>query len=106
MTLGVQSVVRGRRAVSHGRRAGHRLSSRFRRHVRVRPYFRSAGTVAIAIAAIAIVAIFLYGSRFGRHLYAVGGNVKAAKLSGINTTATLLTAYASSALLASIEACC
>jgi ribose transport system permease protein len=60
-------------------------------------------TVAIAIVAIAIVAVFLYGTRFGRHLYAVGGNVKAAKLSGINTTATLLIAYAASALLASID---
>jgi ribose transport system permease protein len=60
-------------------------------------------TVAIAIAAIAVVAIFLYGTRFGRHVYAVGGNVKAAKLSGINTTATLLIAYAASALLASID---
>ena len=60
-------------------------------------------TVAIATVAIAVVAIFLYGTRFGRHLYAVGGNVKAAKLSGINTTATLLIAYAASALLASID---
>jgi ribose transport system permease protein len=59
--------------------------------------------VAIAIVAIAVVAIFLYGTGFGRHVYAVGGNVKAAKLSGINTTATLLIAYASSALLASID---
>jgi ribose transport system permease protein len=60
-------------------------------------------TVAIAVVAIAVIAIFLYGTRFGRHLYAVGGNVKAAKLSGINTTATLLIAYAASALLASID---
>lgn len=60
-------------------------------------------TVAIAIVAIAVVAIFLYGTRFGRHLYAVGGNVKAAKLSGINTAATLLIAYAASAVLASID---
>jgi ribose transport system permease protein len=59
--------------------------------------------VAIAVIAITTVAIFLYGTRFGRHLYAVGGNVKAAKLSGINTTATLLIAYALSALLASID---
>lgn len=60
-------------------------------------------TVAIAIVAIAVITIFLYGTRFGRHLYAVGGNVKAAKLSGINTTATLLIAYAASGLFASID---
>jgi ribose transport system permease protein len=58
--------------------------------------------VAVAVATIAIVTAFLYGTRFGRHLYAVGGNVKAAKLSGINTTRTLLIAYGASALLASL----
>jgi ribose transport system permease protein len=58
--------------------------------------------VGIAVLAITVVAIFLYGTRFGRHLYAVGGNIKAARLSGINTTVTLLTAYAASALLASL----
>ena len=58
--------------------------------------------VAIASIAIIVVAAFLYGSRFGRHLYAVGGNVKAAKLSGIDTSATLLIAYGASALLASM----
>ena len=58
--------------------------------------------VAVAVVAIVIVAIFLYGTRFGRHVYAVGGNVKAAKLSGVNTTRTLLIAYGASALLASL----
>ncbi len=58
--------------------------------------------VAVAVVAIIIVAVFLYGTRFGRHVYAVGGNVKAAKLSGINTTRTLLIAYGASALLASL----
>jgi ribose transport system permease protein len=58
--------------------------------------------VAVAIAAIVVVAVFLYGTKFGRHVYAVGGNVKAARLSGINTTATLLVAYGASTLLASL----
>lgn len=38
----------------------------------------------------------------GNHLLAVGGNVKAASLSGINTRRTLLLAYLGSALLASV----
>jgi ribose transport system permease protein len=58
--------------------------------------------VAVAIAAILVVAVFLYGTKYGRYVYAVGGNVKAAKLSGINTTAALLLAYSSSALLAAL----
>jgi len=37
--------------------------------------------------------IILYRTPFGRHFYAVGGNVKAAALSGINTRATLFWTY-------------
>ena len=58
--------------------------------------------VAVAIAAILVVAVLLYGTKYGRYVYAVGGNVKAAKLSGINTTGALLLAYSSSALLAAL----
>jgi ribose transport system permease protein len=93
----------GGRAVSYRRRACDRLSACFRRHFGFSRIFGIPVTVATAITAIAVAASFLYGTRFGRHLYAVGGNVKAAKLSGINTTATLLIAYGASALLASID---
>lgn len=37
--------------------------------------------------------VFLYRTPFGRHFYAVGGNIKAAALSGINTRATLFWTY-------------
>ncbi|MCW2977305.1 MAG: rbsC [Actinomycetia bacterium] len=47
-----------------------------------------------------MLAVFLVGfcvlrwTYFGRDVYAVGGNIDAARLSGINTTATLVAAYA------------
>lgn len=46
--------------------------------------------------------IFLYRTRFGRYFYAVGGNIKAAELSGINTRITLLTTYILCAALSAL----
>lgn len=41
-------------------------------------------------------------SVFGRHLYAMGGNIKAARLSGINTNKLMFTVYVISGLMATI----
>jgi ribose transport system permease protein len=102
MTLGVQSVGAGAALFLTG---GVPVTGFPRAFGDTFGFGRAMGVpvpVAIAILAIVLVAVFLYGTRFGRHLYAVGGNAKAAKLSGINTTRTLLIAYGASALLASV----
>jgi ribose transport system permease protein len=44
--------------------------------------------------------VFLHHSRFGRYLFAIGSNMEAARLSGINTTGMLYIAYTLSALCA------
>ncbi len=49
--------------------------------------------VLIAIALIAVLHVVVNWTRLGRHFYAVGGNIKAAALSGINTGRTLFLAY-------------
>ena len=58
------------------------------------------------IYAAAIIAIILYlvlnRTPFGRHFYAVGGNIKAASLSGISTRATLFWTYVLCAVMAAI----
>ena len=101
MTLGIQSW-RGHRVVPHGRRASNRLSARPRRHVRFRsPVRRASAGGHSGLRNHRRRSIPLRKS-LGRHLYAVGGNVKAAKLSGIDTSATLLIAYGARALLASM----
>lgn len=46
--------------------------------------------------------LFVNWTRQGRYFYAVGGNVKAARLSGINTRVTLFVTYVLCALLTSI----
>jgi len=47
----------------------------------------------VTAAMIVIMYLLLNWTRFGRHIYAVGGNIKASRLSGINTTWTLFMAY-------------
>ena len=53
--------------------------------------------VVVAIPAY----IFLHQSRFGRYLFAIGSNMEAARLSGVNTTRMIYIAYILSAVCAS-----
>ena len=47
--------------------------------------------------------VFLYWTPQGRYFYAVGGNVKAAALSGVNTTGTLFVTYVLCAFFAAVS---
>ncbi len=58
--------------------------------------------VLVAILAIAVMWLMMNRTRIGARIYAVGGNIKAANLSGINTKRTLFLAYVICALLASL----
>ena len=60
--------------------------------------------VPVVIAAVVLVASYLIlrYTRFGRHIYAVGGNEEAARLSGIRIDRVKLAAYAVSGLCAGI----
>ena len=60
--------------------------------------------VPVLIAALAAIVVWVLMNRMrtGARLYAVGGNIKAANLSGINTRRTLFLAYVICALLASV----
>jgi len=62
-----------------------------------------------AVLALLGIIFIIYGyftqnTIWGRHLYAMGGNQKAARLSGINTKRMLFFAYANNGLLASVAA--
>ncbi len=59
-------------------------------------------TIWIAIVLFLIFNFLLSRTRTGRYIYAVGSNIEAAKLSGVNTNATVLTVYIVSALCASV----
>ncbi|MEM1130758.1 MAG: ABC transporter permease [Pseudomonadota bacterium] len=56
--------------------------------------------VWVALLIIVALWIYLYATPQGRYFYAVGGNQKAAKLSGINVKGTLIRAYVLCAALA------
>jgi ribose transport system permease protein len=52
-----------------------------------------AAPVIVTIVLIVVMYVLLNWTRMGRYLYAIGGNVKAATLSGINTRLYLFLAY-------------
>lgn len=68
----------------------------------------SIGPIPVAFAAIILVYvifhIMLTNTSFGRHIYAVGGNVAAARLSGINVDKVLVMVYTISGLMAGLAA--
>jgi ribose transport system permease protein len=60
----------------------------------------------IFLACVAVTAVILSRLRLGRHLYAVGGNAEAARLSGVPTRTVLVAAYALSGLFAGVAGIC
>jgi ribose transport system permease protein len=59
--------------------------------------------VYVTVALIVLLYLLVNWTRLGRYFYAVGGNIKAARLSGINTRLTLFTAYVLCGGMASIS---
>ncbi len=65
--------------------------------------YRGIPTILITLGLVLLVYHFITSKTvMGRHLYAVGGNEKAAKLSGINTNRILFLAYVNMSFLAAV----
>ena len=60
----------------------------------------------IFLSCVLVTWVVLSRLRLGRHLYAVGGNEEAARLSGVPVARTLVLAYALSGLLAAVAGIC
>ncbi|MCW2599670.1 MAG: rbsC [Frankiales bacterium] len=58
--------------------------------------------VVIAAAVFVVISVLLYRTRFGTHVYAVGGNEQAARLAGIGVARTKLKVYLLSGLCAAL----
>ncbi|CAB5715807.1 Ribose transport system permease protein rbsC [Delftia tsuruhatensis] len=58
--------------------------------------------IVIFAAVVAVFAFVLRYTVYGRYIYAVGGNLRSAKTSGVNTRAILLLVYVASGLLAGL----
>ncbi|TJX68866.1 ribose ABC transporter permease [Soehngenia saccharolytica] len=71
-------------------------------------YIARGEILGIPVAVIMMIIIFaicyhiLHNTKYGRHIYAVGGNEQAALLSGVNTDRVKMLAYMISGILASI----
>jgi len=50
-------------------------------------------TVVIVLAVTAIIAVVVYRTKYGRHVLATGGNVEAARVSGVNIHMTKIMAF-------------
>ena len=59
--------------------------------------------VLIALSVVAVGHILLSRANFGRHVYAIGGNEEAARLSGIDVTRVKLKVYALCGMLAGLS---
>ncbi len=57
----------------------------------------------ITVGLILLIYLFLSWTRYGRYLYAIGGNIQAAALSGISTKWNLFLAYVLSGVLAALS---
>ncbi len=68
------------------------------------PFIRP--TVIIALVVVIIIFLLLKYTKFGRALYAVGGNETSAAMMGLNTKRTKLMAYMLSSFLCSIGGIC
>ncbi len=67
-------------------------------------HYKGIPVMALWVLAVVFIYAFITSkTAFGRYFYAVGGNEKATKLSGINTKKVYFTAYTSMSLLAGLS---
>lgn len=102
MTLGVQSIGAGASLFLTGGVPISGLPPEFADVLGFGRVFGLPVPVLVALVCIAAVWVFVQRSRVGRHILAIGGNPKAARLSGIDVDRTLILAYCLCAFLASI----
>lgn len=102
MTLGISSVGFGIALFMTGGTPVYGMPSAFGDSVGFGALLSIPAPIWVALALVGAVYLVVNWTRYGRALYALGGNARAALLSGINTTRTQFLVYLLSALLASI----
>lgn len=102
VTLGAMQVARGMALLING---GQPVSS-FPKGLGSLMSAKLFGTVPVSVIYVFVfyaVIVFIMGyTKFGRHVYSVGGNMCAARLSGINVNRTELTVYVLSGVFAAV----
>jgi inositol transport system permease protein len=101
-TLGMMTVARGFALIYTGGSPISNLTPSFTRlggRIGVLPI-----PVIIYLIAVVITWILLNNTQFGKNIYAIGGNVKAAEVSGVNVKKNLIMIYAYGGMLAGLAA--
>ncbi|MFK5979447.1 MAG: ABC transporter permease [Rhizobiaceae bacterium] len=102
MTLGVQSVGAGVALFITGGVPVSGLPYEFGDFFGFGRIFGIPIPVLVAIFSITVMWLIMNRTKFGAHIYAVGGNIRAAHLSGVDTKRVLFFSYLVCALLASL----
>ncbi len=100
-TLGTMFIARGVAYIVNGNRntdnisivLGKDVADRFQNFFYYEKFLGLFNTFWIALVIFAICFFILSKTRTGRHIYAIGSNVEAAKLSGVNVVKTTVKAY-------------
>lgn len=109
-TLGTMTIARGIAQLANnnyntdsiGKILGKDAVQGFRDFFYYGSFLNVYNTIWIALILWIIFNFFIGRTRSGRHIYAIGSNAEAARLSGVNVTATTIKAYLVSAFCASI----
>jgi ribose transport system permease protein len=103
MTLGMASVGFGAALYMTGGVPVYGMPDAFGTVFGFGQYLGVPAPVYVTAALIVVMYVVLNWTRLGRYFYAVGGNIKASALSGINTKLVLFMAYLLCAAMASIS---
>lgn len=109
-TLGTMTIARGIAQLANnnyntdsiGKILGKDAVQGFRDFFYYGSFLNVYNTIWIALALWFVFNFFISSTRSGRHIYAIGSNVEAARLSGVNVIATTITAYVVSAFCACV----
>ena len=100
-TYGMDWVVRGLVYIIMGGTIIHGLSPGFR-NIATGSLFGISNLLYIAIVVFLIMFFLFNKTTFGRNVYMIGSNQRAAKLTGVNTGKTVMLVYMSSGVLAAL----
>ena len=104
MTLGMSSIIFGLARTITGGIPIYGVPETFANIFGYGAFLGVSLSIWITLAFIILVYIFLNMTKMGRYFYAIGGNVRAAELSGINIRVYIVGAYVFSAFITSIAA--
>ena len=102
VTLGTMMIAGGIALYSAGGTPIYGMPEEFTDDFAQLRWFGLPTNVYLAVGVVALVWLVLRRTSFGRHLYAVGGNIEAARASGVRSTLCLISAYVLCSFLAAL----